>query len=59
MALYEGILCKVSVQKEIILGGCGIWLSNIIVKEVIEVDELDEGNTSAAPEKKTNNGRLS
>ena len=30
------------------MGGCGINLSNIIVGEVIEVDELDEGNTFAA-----------
>ena len=27
------------------MGGCGIWLSNIIVEEVIEVDELEEGST--------------
>ena len=30
-----------------------------IVIEVIDVDELDKGNISAAAEKKTNNGRLS
>ena len=43
----------------IITGGCGIWLSNIIVEEVIEVDELDEGNISATAENKTHYGRLS
>ena len=35
-------------EKRINIGGCGIWLSNIIAKEVIDVDELDEDNTSAA-----------
>ena len=39
------MLCYVMCVKKI-MGGCGIWLSNIIVEEVIEVDELDEGNTS-------------
>ena len=34
--------------KKIITEGCRIWLSNIIVEEVIEVDGLDTGNTSAA-----------
>ena len=28
------------------MGGCRIWFSN--VAEVIEVDELDKGNTSGA-----------
>ena len=31
----------------IITGGCRILLSNITFEEVIEVDELKEGNTSA------------
>ena len=35
-------------EKRINIGGCGIWLSNIIAKEVIDVDELDEDNTSPA-----------
>ena len=50
MALYicYDTLRYVCVQKKIITGVCGILLSNIIVKEVIDVDELDEGNTSAA-----------
>ena len=30
------------------MGGCGIWLSNGIDEEVIEVDKLDNDNTSAA-----------
>ena len=30
------------------MGGCGIWLSNVIDEEVIEVDKLDNDNTSAA-----------
>ena len=35
------------VEKKI-MGGCGIWLSNVIDEEVIEVDKLDNDNTSAA-----------
>ena len=34
-------------RKKIIMGGCGIWLSNMIVEEVIEVDKLDNDTTSA------------
>ena len=47
------------VEKEIVTGGCGIWLSNITVKEVIEMDELNKGNISTAAGKKMNKGRLS
>ena len=47
MALYV-TLC---VQEKMNMGGSKIWCSNIIVEEVIEVDELDEGITSAAAEK--------
>ena len=44
VALY---VCNVCRQK-MISGGSRILFSNIIVEKVIEVDELDEGNTSAA-----------
>ena len=33
---------------KIITRGYRIWLSNIIVEEVIEVDDLNKGNTFAA-----------
>ena len=36
---------------KIITRGYRIWLSNIIVEEVIEVDEFDKGKTPAAAEK--------
>ena len=41
------------------MGSSGILLSNIIVEEVIEVDELKEDNTSAQQENKKNSEWLS
>ena len=48
---YLNVHVRYVSRKKKNMGGCRIWLSNIIVEEVIEVDELDEGNTSAAAEK--------
>ena len=42
------VMCVCVGRRNKITGGCGILLSNIIVKKVIEVEKLDEGNTSAA-----------
>ena len=36
-------MCK----EKMIMGGCGIWLSNIIDKKVVQANELNQGNTSA------------
>ena len=52
------ILCRVSSVK-ISRPLIGRKYECYIVIEVIDVDELDKGNISAAAEKKTNNGRLS
>ena len=41
-------VCYVTCVEKIITGGCGIWHPNFIVQEVIAVDELEEGNKSAA-----------
>ena len=49
-APIHGFVCilRYVFRNKLITGGCELWLSNIIVEDVIEVDELNKDNTSAA-----------